>query len=311
MSDKQAALPTAQVQIDGQSPAGTGQAQKRRNGMASTPKSDKPSGGLTGRLTGKSSGLLERVPPYLHGWILPIGVVVLWQLSGTFGWISADQLPAPTAIIKSYYTEAENGELWRHLFISLKRVIFGFSLGTLTGLLLGLFTGLGRIAGKMLDPSLQMLRTVPLLALIPLFILWFGIGEFSKILMISLGAFFPVYVNTYLGVRSVESKLYQVTQILNYSTWQRLTKLILPSALPNVLLGFRLAAGNAWLVLVVAEMMATSAGIGYMIQDARTYTRTDIVFAGILIFALAGRLSDLAVRRLEKKWLGWRDVYKG
>ncbi|MDH6670633.1 sulfonate transport system permease protein [Paenibacillus sp. LBL] len=254
---------------------------------------------------------LRAVPGPLHAWLVPIAIVALWQIAGGLGWISATLLPTPLTIAKQFVSLGLSGELWEHFQISILRALSGFVLGGLTGLALGLSTGLGKMAERTLDPSLQMLRTVPLLSLIPLFILWFGIGEFSKILMISLGAFFPMYVNTFLGIRSVDVKLYDVSRIFQYSKLQLVTRLIIPAALPNILLGIRLSLGVSWLVLVVAEMMGTSAGIGYMIQDARAYSQTDIVFVGIIIFAIVGKLSDSVVRLLESKLLRWRETYKG
>lgn len=254
---------------------------------------------------------LRAVPGPLHAWLVPIAIVALWQIAGGLGWISATLLPTPLTIAKQFVSLGLSGELWEHFQISILRALSGFVLGGLTGLALGLSTGLGKMAERTLDPSLQMLRTVPLLSLIPLFILWFGIGEFSKILMISLGAFFPMYVNTFLGIRSVDVKLYDVSRIFQYSKLQLVIRLIIPAAMPNILLGIRLSLGVSWLVLVVAEMMGTSAGIGYMIQDARAYSQTDIVFVGIIIFAIVGKLSDSVVRLLESKLLRWRETYKG
>ncbi|OCT12995.1 ABC transporter permease [Paenibacillus pectinilyticus] len=253
----------------------------------------------------------NRIPSYLHGWIVPIIVMIVWQAAGTYGIVPTSLLPTPLAILKQFVDLAASGKLWHNLEISLYRAALGFLLGGSIGLLLGLSAGLGKLVERIMDPSLQMLRTVPLLALIPLFILWFGIGEFSKVLMIALGAFFPIYINAFQGVRSVDVKLYEVSRILQYSRYQQVTKLILPAALPHILLGLRLSLGISWLVLVVAELMGTSAGIGYMIQDARTYSKTDVVFVGIVIFALVGKLSDSSVRLLERKWLTWRDTFKG
>ncbi|GAE05083.1 alkanesulfonates transport system permease protein [Paenibacillus sp. JCM 10914] len=216
---------------------------------------------LTPQASVKKDGLIA-IPAPLHAWLLPIIIVAAWQAAGDFGWISATLLPTPLVIAKQFVSLGFSGELWEHFGISMMRALSGFFLGGLTGLVLGLSTGLGKMAERTLDPSIQMLRTVPLLSLIPLFILWFGIGEFSKILMISLGAFFPMYVNTFLGIRSVDVKLYEVSRIFQYSKLRLLTKLIIPSALPNILLGIRLSLGVSWLVLVVAEMMGTSAGIG-------------------------------------------------
>ncbi|WP_375103496.1 ABC transporter permease [Paenibacillus sp. RS8] len=254
---------------------------------------------------------LKWIPKKLHGWIVPLALVAIWEVAAALHLVSATTLPAPSSIIAQFFSLIASGELLRHLGISAYRAGLGFLLGSATGLLLGLSTGLGKLVERTLDPSLQMLRTIPLLALIPLFILWFGVGEFSKILMISLGAFFPVYLNTFLGIRNVDIKLVEVSRIFQYTRWQLLSKMIIPAALPNILLGIRLSLGASWLVLVVAEMMGTSAGIGYMIQDARAYSQTDIVFVGISIFAVIGKLSDSAIRLLERRWLHWRDTFKG
>ncbi|MFF2483217.1 ABC transporter permease [Paenibacillus sp. NPDC058071] len=256
-------------------------------------------------------GWLGVIPKRLHAWLLPVAIAIVWQASGMLGLISESLLPTPVAIGKQFVLLAASGELFTHLGISVYRAMTGFALGAATGLALGLFTGLGKLAEKTLDPTLQMLRTIPLLSLIPLFILWFGVGEFSKTLMIALGAFFPVYVNTFLGIRSVDRKLFDVARTFQFSRYQLIVRLIVPSALPNILLGVRLSLGVAWLVLVVAELMGASAGVGYMIQDARVYMQTDIVFVGIVIFAVIGKLSDSLVRLLERRWLRWRDTFKG
>ncbi|MGV2882101.1 ABC transporter permease [Paenibacillus taichungensis] len=264
-----------------------------------------------GKQTERAGDWLSRIPGRLHGWIIPLAILLIWELASALQLVSATMLPAPSKIAEQFIRLILNGELLEHLGISSYRAGLGFLLGTAAGLMLGLSTGLGKLAERTVDPSLQMLRMIPLLSLIPLFILWFGVGEFSKILMISLGAFFPVYVNTFLGIRNVDMKLIEVSRIYQYSRWELLGKLIIPAALPNILLGVRLSLGAAWLVLVVAEMMGTSAGVGYMIQDARAYSQTDIVFVGIVVFAVVGKLSDSTVRLLENRWLRWRDTFKG
>lgn len=262
-------------------------------------------------LTKEKRSWLSYIPNPLHAWIIPVILIVVWEGAAALQYISPRLLPAPSLIVKQFFLLVQSGEFFEHLAISSYRAGLGFVLGSLAGLLIGVFTGLGKLVEKTLDPSLQMLRTIPLLSLIPLFILWFGVGEFSKVLMIALGAFFPVYVNTFLGIRSVEVRLYEVTKILQYTRLQLITKLIIPAALPNILLGIRLALGVSWLVLVVAEMMGTSAGLGYMIQDARAYSQTDKVFVGIVMFAVIGKLTDSLTKLLERRWLRWRDTYRG
>nr|WP_026696063.1 ABC transporter permease [Peribacillus kribbensis] len=247
----------------------------------------------------------------LKGLILPLIILAVWQAAGSLGIISENLLPVPTSIFQAFKELASTGELWNNLQISSIRAGAGFILGAGLGLLLGGVVGFSNKSEELMDPSFQMLRTIPHLAVAPLFILWFGFGELSKILLIAKGAFFPVYVNTFLGIRGVDSKLFDVARVLEFNKRKLFTKLILPAAMPNILLGIRLSLGIAWLGLVVAEMMGSSEGIGYMIMDARQFSNTEVVFAGIIIFAAAGKITDSLVRLLEAKLLKWRDHFKG
>lgn len=247
----------------------------------------------------------------IRGISLPILILIVWQAVGTFLAISKTVLPTPVDIILSFQSLMTSGELARHLLISLTRAVIGFFIGAGLGLLFGTISGLSNHVEQYVDPSLQMLRTVPHLALSPLFILWFGLGETSKVLLIALGAFFPLYVNTLLGIRGVDRKLFDVARILEFSRLKQITKLILPAALPNLLLGIRLSLGAAWLGLVVSELMGASEGIGYLIMDARQFSRTDVVFVGIIIFALGGKIGDSLVRIMEGRLLKWQDSYQG
>ncbi len=247
----------------------------------------------------------------LRGLILPVTVVAIWQLVGSLDFVSKTLLPTPWAILGSFTDLIVTGELWGHMEISIWRASIGFVIGAGLGLLLGLFVGFSNKTEHFMDPSLQMLKTVPHLAVAPLFILWFGFGETSKILLIAKGAFFPIYVNTFLGIRGVDSKLFDVARVLEFSRLKLITKLIIPAALPNILLGVRLSLGVAWLGLVVAELMGSSEGIGYMIMDARQFSNTEVVFVGIIIFALVGKLTDSIVRLLETKLLKWQDHFSG
>lgn len=247
----------------------------------------------------------------LLGVILPIVVLILWQLSASLEWVSTLLFPSPLSIFQDFIDIVKSGELFNHLKVSIVRAFLGFLIGGGSGLLIGMLVGMYKRVEQTLDPTIQMLRTVPLLAITPLFILWFGFGELSKILLISMGAFFPLYVNTFLGVRSVDSKLFDVARILEFSRYKQITKLIIPAAMPQVLLGLRLSLSTAWLCLVVAELMGADQGIGFLIQDARSFMRTGVVFVGIIIFAIVGKLSDSFVRWLERKLLSWRDSYQG
>lgn len=252
-----------------------------------------------------------RLPAWTKGLLLPAVITIIWQLVGSLGLISPTVLPAPSAILNSFWELTVSGDLFANLKISVLRAVLGFLLGGGLGLLFGISVGFSRKTESYLDPSLQMLRTIPNLAVTPLFILWFGFDELSKILLISFGSFFPIYINTYLGIRGADSKLFDVARILEFNRKQQITKLVLPAALSNILLGVRLSLGIAWLSLVVAELMGSSAGIGYLIMDARQFSQTEKVFVGIIIFAVVGKLTDSFVRLLERKLLRWRNSFEG
>ncbi|WP_376739103.1 ABC transporter permease [Paenibacillus sp. 598K] len=243
--------------------------------------------------------------------MLPVALLVTWQGAGLLGLLNPTLLPTPLAILQELIDLTRSGELLGHLRISGWRALLGFLLGGSLGLAAGLWVGFSYKAERLLDPSLQMLRTLPHLAVAPLFILWFGFDETSKILLIAKGAFFPMYVNTFLGIRSVDNKLFDVAEVLQFSRWQLTIKLLLPGALPNLFLGLRLSLGVAWLGLVVAEMMGSSSGIGYLINDARYFSLTTVVFVGIIVFAVFGKLTDSLVKLLERRLLRWQDSYKG
>nr|WP_263480364.1 ABC transporter permease [Bacillus thuringiensis] len=242
---------------------------------------------------------------------IPVIILIIWQLAGVFGLVSKTVLPTPLDIFLAFQEFIKTGELFGHLSISVFRAAAGFFIGGGLGIILGTIVGFSTRSEQYLDPSVQMLRTVPHLAVAPLFVLWFGFGETSKVLLIADGAFFPLYVNAFLGIRGVDSKLFDVARVLEFSKRKLITKLILPAALPNLLLGARLSLGVAWVSLVVAELMGSTEGIGYMIMDARQFSNTDIVFVGIIIFAFVGKFSDSLVRLLEVKFLRWRDNFKG
>ena len=250
-------------------------------------------------------------PSWVRGLVLPLLIIVIWQIFSSGGLVSATVLPSPLRIVETFYELMISGALFGHLQISIYRAVVGFLLGASIALVLGFIVGFSKRSESYIDPTMQMLRTIPSLAVTPLFILWFGFDELSKILLIAFASFFPVYVNTYNGIRSVDSKLFEVAQVLEFSKWQQLTKLILPSALSHILVGIRLSLGIAWLSLVVAELMGSSAGVGYMIMDARQFSQTDKVFVGIIIFGVVGKLTDSLVRILEQKLLKWRTSFEG
>jgi sulfonate transport system permease protein len=265
----------------------------------------------TAKRPARKSGFGRKTQTLLLGLIFPVLLLAVWQTAGNLGLISRTLLPTPLDIAASFADLIRSGELFVHLEISVYRAALGFVLGAGLGLIFGISAGFLRRFEQTLDPSIQMLRMIPHLAVTPLFILWFGFGELSKVLLIAKGAFFPVYVNTFLGIRGVDMKLFEVSRALQFSRFKQIALLIVPAALPNILLGIRLSLGVAWLGLVVAELMGSSEGIGYLIMDARQFSQTSIVFVGIIIFAIVGKLTDSLVRFLERRLLRWRDSYQG
>lgn len=245
------------------------------------------------------------------GSALPVLVLAIWQLAGNLGWIDAFFLPTPAAIFESLWNLIASGKMATHLGISIGRAAAGFALGGSLGLIFGLLTGFSRKSEIFLDPTVQMLRMIPHLAIAPLIILWFGFGETSKVLIIAKGAFFPLYVNTFLGIRSVDKKLFEVSRVLQYSRVQQMIKLIIPSSLPNLLMGLRLSLAVSWLGLVVAELIGSQSGVGFLINLAKQSSLTEQIFVGVLVFAVVGMMVDLFVRSLERRLLKWRDSYKG
>jgi len=252
-----------------------------------------------------------RIVNALVGMLLPVSILILWQLATSRGWVNAVLVPPPKDVATEFAGMLASGELLGHLGVSAWRALLGFLIGGGLGLAAGLWVGFSLRTERLLDPSLQLLRTLPHLAVAPLFILWFGFGETSKILLIAKGAFFPLYVNTFLGVRSVDNPLFEVARVLQFTRWQTIRKLILPSALPSIFLGVRLSIAVSWLGLVVAELMGSSSGIGYLIDDARSFSLTSVIFVGIIVFAAVGKLTDTLVKLGEAKLLGWRDTVRG
>jgi sulfonate transport system permease protein len=195
--------------------------------------------------------------------------------------------------------------------VSAVRALSGFAVGGGIGLALGLLTGSCRRAEVALDTTLQMIRNVPPLALIPLVILWFGIDEAAKLFLISLGVFFSVYVNTFHGIRAVDPALIEMGRSYGLKGWSLYREVVLPGALASILVGVRYALGFMWVILIVAETISSQSGIGYMTMNAREFLQTDVVLLGILLYAGLGKLADVAARQLERRCLRWNEAYAG
>ncbi|MGO4108469.1 ABC transporter permease [Paenibacillus sp. YAF4_2] len=245
------------------------------------------------------------------GAAIPVILLILWQIAASAGYISPTFMPSPGSILQAFWTLVTSGNLLHHLLVSMGRAGLGFLIGGAAGLLLGLLNGMFRKAQYLLDPSIQALRLVPHLAIAPLIILWFGFGETSKIAIIVTGSFFPLYINTFLGIRNVDNKLFEVASILGFSPLKRLIKLIIPASLPDILIGMRISLAVSWIGLVVAELIGSRSGIGFLINEAKQNSETSIIFVGIIIFAVIGKLIDSFMKGFESRWLNWRDSYKG
>ncbi len=238
--------------------------------------------------------------------VSPIALLVLWQVASGTGLLPSDKLSPPSDVARSLVDLWDAGALQDAVGVSSQRVLFGFVIGASVGVALALVAGLSRIGEEGVDPVMQMLRTLPHFGLLPLFVLWFGVDETPKIALIALGVAFPLYVNTFAGIRGVDPKLVDAGRALGLSWSERIRHVILPGALPSALVGLRLSLGVAWLTLIVVEQVNTTAGIGYLVSDAASFGRTDDVVSGLLVYSVLGLLTDSFVRLIERKALAWR-----
>jgi len=245
----------------------------------------------------------------LAPWIVPLAVLAAWELAARTGWLSSRILPEPWAVATAAWHLLRSGELGHDVLVSTGRALGGLAIGGGLGLVLGLLTGTFRVAETLLDTTLQMVRNVPPLALIPLVILWFGIDESAKLFLVAIGVFFPIYLNTYHGIRSVDRGLVEMARSYGLSGWPLYREVILPGALPSILVGLRFSLGLMWVLLIVAETISAQSGIGYMTMNAREFLQTDVVLVGVLLYALLGKLADLVARALERACLRWHAGY--
>src|SRR6202050_5168584 len=243
--------------------------------------------------------------------ISPVALLLLWQGESALRIVSQQKLPPPsevwsTAVRLINTNSPAYGTLQDAMLVSLERVAIGFGVGATVGILLALVTGLSQFGEYAADPPMQMLRTLPLFGLIPVFIVWFGIGELPKVLLIAIGSSIPLYLNTFAGIRSVDAKLAELGRVLGLSRGELLRHAVLPGALPQMFTGLRLSLGASWLALVVAEQINANAGLGYMINQAEQFNRNDVIFVCLLVYCILGLLTDALVRLLERRSLSWR-----
>ncbi|MEU1677816.1 ABC transporter permease [Micromonospora zamorensis] len=250
----------------------------------------------------------RRLRPTRRWWRLvsPVALVLGWELASRTGLLAPEKLPAPSDVLATGWRLGRDGTLGVHLLDSLTRAGAGLVIGGVLALALGTLAGLLRLGDDLVDPPVQMARMLPHLGLVPLLIIWVGIGESLKISLVALGAFFPIYFNTYAGIRDIDERLVEAARTCGLGQAARLRHVVLPGALPALFLGLRLAIGAAWLSLVVGEQVNAQTGIGFLMMEAREFSQTDVVVLGLLVYALLGLISDSALRVLERRMLTWR-----
>ncbi|HTU96960.1 MAG TPA: ABC transporter permease [Solirubrobacteraceae bacterium] len=265
-----------------------------------------------GQSEARGSGRLRRAR--VTGWrriVSPIALLVIWQLTHVLNLVSDTKLPPPTEVVHEAYilistNSAAYGTLQHALLVSLGRMALGFAVGAGVALILAVLAGLSRWGEAAVDPIMQMVRTLPLFGLVPVFIIWFGIGQLPKVLLIALGAAIPLYLNAFAGIRGVDGRLGELGRSLGLSRREMLRHIVLPGALPETLVGLRQSLGVAWLALVVAEQVNANAGLGFIINQATQFNQNDVIFVALLVYTILGLLTDWVVRRLERRALGWR-----
>lgn len=261
------------------------------------------------RLAGRSIGLPRLSAEALLPYAVPVAILILWEIAGATGLVADTVLPRPSAILATASQMLWSGELLTHLGVSALRALAGLAVGGGIGFLLGVANGTSRISETLTDSTLQMVRNIPHLALIPLVILWFGIGEGAKLFLVALGVFFPIYLNTLHGIRNVDGQLIEMGRAYGMTPRQLFLRIVLPGALPSIFVGLRYGLGIMWLTLIVAETLSASSGLGYMAMKAREFMVLDVVILSILLYALLGKLADSLTRALERRALKWSPAY--
>jgi sulfonate transport system permease protein len=255
----------------------------------------------------------ERRKPWvtpLKACVLPVAIIVVLEAVVRLGWVPAYQMPAPSDIALTLIDLA-HGALGKHIGASLLRVLVGFVIGAGLALIFAAWVGLSREAEAYLEPTFAGLRAIPSLAWVPLLLLWLGIDESSKIVLIAIGAFFPVYVNGVAAIRNVDRRLVEVGQMYGFSRRRLIWRILLPAAMPGLFTGLRSGLSMAWMFVVAAELIAATKGLGYLLSDGRETSRPDIVLAAIIILALLGKITDGLFAIVERRWLQWRDTFTG
>ncbi|MDQ7727014.1 ABC transporter permease [Halomonas sp. SpR8] len=243
-----------------------------------------------------------------RGWLLPLFLIALLEVVVRSGLVPSYLMPAPSELAVTLAELAE-GALWQHIAASTGRVLAGFMCGAVLALLIGAIVGISRSVEAYIDPTFQALRAVPGLAWVPLLLIWLGIGESSKITLIAIGSFFPIYMNLVAGIRNVDRKLVEVGDMYHFSRLEKIRRIFVPAAQPYLFTGLRNGLSMAWLCVVAAELLAATQGIGYLLTDGREVSRPDLVLIAIVSLAVMGKLTDTLLKVVEERSLRWRDAF--
>jgi sulfonate transport system permease protein len=251
--------------------------------------------------------LKTRRPWSALGVVVPLVALVFWELASRFGWLDRTISSSPAEIFAEINRLVWTGQIWVHLCATFVRVCSGFGLGSVVAIILGILTGISPIAYRLLNPTIHAIRSVPSYAWVPLFILWFGIFETSKILLIALGAFFPLYLALVSSIRSVDRKLVEVALVNGFTGWNLARRIFLPASLPAIFVGLRQSLGLAWMFVVAAEFMGATHGLGFLLIDGQTTGRPATLITSILLFALCGKATDGCLAWISERALHWQD----
>jgi sulfonate transport system permease protein len=248
---------------------------------------------------------------FLISLALPLAILVAWELATVSGYFKPHQLPTPQATLQTAIDQAASGRLWAHVSTSVVRVFSGFLIGATAAIVLAVVVGLSRQLERAVDPTIQAIRMIPSLAWVPLLLLWMGIDEAPKITLIAIGSFFPVYLSVVAGIRDVDRKFIELGMMYGLRGFSLAREIVVPAALPFLVVGLRAGLGQGWLFLVAAELIAASRGLGFMLTDGQSMSRVDIVMTAIVLLAVLGKTSDSILKYAERRLLSWRDVYEG
>ena len=253
-----------------------------------------------------SSLVLFKLPQPIIGIILPIIIILIWQFLALTETIRSNLLPPPQEVINEILILTRDGSLLSHILITLSRVFYGFIFGAIAATILGVLTGVSPLMRRFFDPTIQALKAVPSLAWVPLFILWFGIFEDSKIALISVGVFFPIYLNLMMGIRQIDKKMVEVAHVYNLNSFQTIRWILLPGIIPEWVTGLRSGLALGWMFVIAAELMGASEGLGYLMIDGQMTGRPALIIGALILFAMIGKLTDELIYVSAKPFLKWK-----